>query len=76
MSTSNIIANSNIQNMSSSAEVTEEYVVKEVKSFDELNLNENLLRGIYSMGYTTPSQIQRKAILPMIQHHDLIAQAQ
>jgi superfamily II DNA/RNA helicase len=76
MSTSNIIANSNIQNMSSSTEVTEEYVVKEVKSFDEINLNENLLRGIYSMGYTTPSQIQRKAILPMIQHHDLIAQAQ
>lgn len=48
----------------------------EVKTFDELPLKENLLRGIYSMGFEIPSVIQSKAILPIIQGRDLIAQAQ
>jgi translation initiation factor 4A len=53
-----------------------EYTMTEYKSFDDLQLNEQLLRGIYSMGYNSPSQIQRKAIKPMMEHRDLIAQAQ
>jgi translation initiation factor 4A len=57
-------------------ETENEYVINECKSFDELNLNEDLLRGIYSMGYEIPSQIQRKAIKPMIDRRDLIAQSQ
>jgi translation initiation factor 4A len=61
--------------MSSSSQ-TNEYVINECKSFDELNLNEELLRGIYSMGYQIPSEIQRKAIRPMIEGRDLIAQSQ
>jgi translation initiation factor 4A len=35
-----------------------------------------VLRGIYSFGYEKPSPIQRKAILPMIDGRDMIAQAQ
>jgi superfamily II DNA/RNA helicase len=59
-----------------SSSQTNEYVVTECKSFDELGLNEDLLRGIYSMGYEIPSPIQRKAIKPMLEHRDLIAQSQ
>jgi superfamily II DNA/RNA helicase len=55
---------------------TEESVIYECKSFDDLKLNEDLLRGIYSMGYEIPSPIQRKAIKPMLEHKDLIAQSQ
>jgi translation initiation factor 4A len=59
-----------------SSSQTNEYIITECKSFDDLNLNEDLLRGIYSMGYEIPSQIQRKAIKPMLEHRDLIAQSQ
>ncbi len=47
----------------------------------ELNLKENLLRGIYSYGFEKPSSIQKKAIYPFIygsngKRKDIIAQAQ
>jgi translation initiation factor 4A len=48
----------------------------ENSNFEDLNLKENLLRGIYSCGYEQPSSIQKKAILPVIDRHDIIAQAQ
>ena len=47
-----------------------------VDTFDELNLNDALLRGIYGYGFEKPSAIQQKAILPIIKGHDVIAQAQ
>ena len=47
-----------------------------VSSFDELNLPENLLRGIYSHGFEVPSVIQKKAIKPIIDNRDVIAQSQ
>ena len=47
-----------------------------MKTFDELELNENLLRGIYSYGFENPSPIQGKAIPVMNTKKDLIAQAQ
>jgi len=47
-----------------------------IKKWDELNLNENILRGIYAYGFETPSPIQCKAILPIIAGRDLFAQAQ
>lgn len=40
------------------------------------NIDRNVLRGIYGYGFEKPSPIQSKAIIPMIQKHDLIAQAQ
>lgn len=36
----------------------------------------DLLRGIYSYGFEKPSVIQQKAILPVLEGHDTIAQAQ
>ena len=36
------------------------------ESFDELNLQEQLLRGVYAYGYERPSAIQQRAIVPMI----------
>ena len=35
-------------------------------TFDEMDLNELLLRGIYAFGYEKPSSIQQKGILPII----------
>ena len=48
----------------------------DIQSFDEMNLKDELLRGIYAYGFENPSAIQRQAILPMTQKKDLIAQAQ
>ena len=45
-------------------------------TFEDLNLKENLLRGIYAMGFEKPSAIQQKAIKPFLDGKDLIAQAQ
>lgn len=35
-------------------------------SFDDMNLSESLLRGIYAYGFEKPSAIQQRAILPCI----------
>ena len=45
-------------------------------SFDDLGIHDNLLRGIYSYGFETPSDIQYKSIPIMSNGKDLIAQAQ
>jgi len=47
-----------------------------VEKFDDMNLREDLLRGIYGYGFERPSAIQQRAILPCVQGHDVIAQAQ
>ena len=47
-----------------------------INSWDDLNLKENLLRGIYAYGFENPSEIQKKAIYPIINSNDVIAQAQ
>jgi len=49
---------------------------KVTDNFDEMNLREELLRGIYAYGFEKPSAIQQRAILPCIEGHDVIAQAQ
>ena len=41
-----------------------------------MSLREDLLRGIYQFGFEKPSAIQQRAILPIIQGRDVIAQAQ
>lgn len=45
-------------------------------SFDDMELNENLLRGIYGFGFEKPSEIQKQAICPVIKGGDVIGQAQ
>jgi len=50
--------------------------VRPVASFDEMGLDNKLLRGIYGYGFEKPSAIQQRAIVPMISGVDIIAQAQ
>lgn len=45
-----------------------------VERFDDLNLKEEVLRGIYGYGFEKPSPIQQKGILPILQGRDTIAQ--
>ena len=45
-----------------------------VDRFDDMSLKEEVLRGIYGYGFNKPSPIQQKAVLPVIQGHDTIAQ--
>lgn len=52
----------------------EQYPV--VDSFDDLDLQEGLLRGIYSYGFEKPSAIQQRAIRPVLDGRDTIGQAQ
>ena len=47
-----------------------------VDSFDDMNLHQQLLRGIYGYGFEKPSAIQMRAIVPCTKGHDVIAQAQ
>lgn len=47
-----------------------------VNNFDAMGLREALLRGIYQYGFEKPSAIQQRAILPIVQGRDVIAQAQ
>ncbi|KAK0086428.1 hypothetical protein PV325_003205 [Microctonus aethiopoides] len=47
-----------------------------VESFDDMNLKEELLRGIYAYGFEKPSAIQQRAIVPCVKGLDVIAQAQ
>ena len=46
------------------------------ESFEDMNIKEKLLRGVFAYGYEKPSYIQSKAIVPFIEGNDVIAQAQ
>jgi len=48
----------------------------EINSWDDLEINPNLLRGIFAYGFEKPSPIQQKAIKPIILGKDVVAQAQ
>ena len=62
---------------SSSSSSSKKYTVVPQATFDAiLGLNEDLLRGIYSYGFTTPSKPQTLGIKPMIDGEDLILQSQ
>jgi len=62
--------------MSTENEHTEEDVIYDIESWDELDLDPNILRGIYAYGFEKPSPIQKKAIKPVILGKDVLAQAQ
>mmetsp|Transcript_78563 Transcript_78563/g.176095 ORF Transcript_78563/g.176095 Transcript_78563/m.176095 type:complete len:399 (-) Transcript_78563:114-1310(-) len=46
------------------------------ESFDDMDLHEDLLRGIYTYGFERPSAIQQRAIRPVADGRDVIGQAQ
>lgn len=45
-------------------------------TFEAIGLKEDLLRGIYAYGFEKPSAIQQRAIKPIVQGRDVIAQSQ
>jgi translation initiation factor 4A len=67
---------SNVNNDNDNDNENKQIINKEINSWEELDIKNDLLRGIYSVGFENPSPIQRKAIVPMIKGHDIIAQAQ
>ena len=73
---SNEVVN-NVSNYTSninSNEVSDEYPC--ITTWDQLDLPINLLRGIFAYGFEHLSPIQQKAIKPIIDGRDVIAQAQ
>jgi len=46
------------------------------RTFDNMGLNTDLLKGVYCYGFNKPSNIQQRAIVPLYKGHDLIAQSQ
>ena len=40
--------------------------VEVYQTFEKMNLKENLLAGIYEAGFSKPSAIQQRAIIPII----------
>lgn len=67
--------------MNKETEFYENYEIsKNLKYYDnfedeELGLKGEILKGIYSYGYEKPSQIQRIAIKPIIDGHDIVVQS-
>ena len=57
-------------------ESNKNYEIRDIDSFEDMNLKENLLRGIYGNGFEKPSAIQQRAIEPVIKGFDTIAQSQ
>lgn len=47
-----------------------------IESWDDFDMDANVLRGVYSIGFEKPSPIQSRAIKPMMDGKDLLAQAQ
>ena len=53
------------------------YIPSVINNWESLpNAKNQLLRGIYAYGFEQPSPIQKKAIVPMFDKKDIIAQAQ
>ena len=50
--------------------------VESIESFDEMDLSDEILQGIYGNGFERPSAIQKRAIVPFIKGYDIIAQSQ
>ena len=61
---------------SSGIEFTQSRAVTVCPTFEAMGLKPELLRGIYSYGFEKPSAIQQRAIKPIIQGRDVIAQSQ
>lgn len=57
-------------------EVEGSKVIQVHSTFESMGLKEDLLRGIYAYGFERPSAIQQRAIKPIVQGRDIIAQSQ
>jgi translation initiation factor 4A len=52
------------------------YEIITYKKFDDMDLNKEILKGVYAYGFENPSVIQQKAIVPLAKGYDIIAQSQ
>ena len=68
--------NSNVSPLETEIQLETETPLKIFNTWDDFNLDINILRGIYSYGFEKPSPIQSKAIDPIRNGNDVIAQAQ
>jgi superfamily II DNA/RNA helicase len=68
--------NENTVNGASSEEIIFDSSEVLIHSWDQLDLNSNILRGIFAYGFEKPSPIQQRAIKPIMECRDVIAQAQ
>lgn len=50
--------------------------IEPIMSFQHMRLKDDLLRGIYDYGFEKPSAIQQRAMMPIINGCDVIAQSQ
>lgn len=50
--------------------------VQVFNSFEEMEIPDQLLRGIFAYGFEKPSAIQKRGIVPIAQGRDVLAQAQ
>lgn len=57
-------------------EFEQEKDVKQFTSFEEMDLKEELLRGIYAYGFEKPSKIQQLAIEPFLKGKNIVVRAQ
>jgi superfamily II DNA/RNA helicase len=48
----------------------------EIKAWEELEIDNNIMRGIFAYGFEKPSVIQQQSIKPIIMGKDILAQAQ
>ena len=66
----------NSSNLKQEQEEEQENIIQTFNTWDDLELDKDLLRGIYAHGFEKPSPIQSKAIKPILNGLDIIAQAQ
>ena len=72
-----IYNNNDSENNENNENNNNENKIKSFEKWDQLeNIKDDLLRGIYAIGFETPSPIQQKAIIPMFEKNDVVAQAQ
>ena len=62
--------------MTDTSNIQEIQELTKYDSFEDMDLNDELVRGIYSYGFEKPSKIQQIAIVPMSKNNDILAQSQ
>ncbi|KAH0851915.1 hypothetical protein HID58_094384 [Brassica napus] len=50
--------------------------IEPITNFNDMGIKEDVLRGVYEYGFEKPSAIQQRAVMPILQGCDVIAQAQ
>ena len=68
------------ENENTVSDISEELVFDStehvIHNWEELEIEPKILRGIFAHGFEKPSPIQQRAIKPVIEGRDVIAQAQ